>query len=95
MNASHVVQFIDCIVLLSEDQPAERCRWFYSQLLKGHPNQWSPIHSLFQVTPQSQHHSALHRGHCMCIQPPAGGDNTVLTNITHTPDTQYLYVFTK
>lgn len=38
-----------------------------------YPNQWSPIHSLFHKTPQSQHHSALHRGHCMCMQPPTGG----------------------
>lgn len=37
-----------------------------------YPNQWSPIHSLFHKTPQSQHHSALHRGHCMCMQPPGG-----------------------
>lgn len=28
------------------------------------------MQSLFQGTPQSQHHSARHRGHCMCIQPP-------------------------
>lgn len=44
-------------------------------------NQWFAIQSLFQLTPHSQHHSALHRGHCMCMQPPAGGDNTLRTNL--------------
>ncbi len=48
-----------------------------------HPNQWSPMHSLFHVTPQSQHHSALHRGHCMCMQPPAEGDNTLINYTRH------------
>lgn len=44
------------------------------RLVPRYPNQWSPIQSLFQVTPQIQHHSALHMGQSMCMQPPAGGD---------------------
>lgn len=35
------------------------------------PNQWLDIQSVFQITQHSQHHSALHTTHCMCMQPPA------------------------